>query len=179
MKYGKAIWILLTLSVCLALLAGCGGSPATAEVDKAETPAPSAPAVSENPVEETDPSILPDGEYIVDVDTDSSMFHLNEASEGKGVLTVRNGEMTVHISLPSKNIVHLYPGLAADAAKEGAVLLEPTLDSVTYSDGVNEEVYGFDIPVPYLDEDFDCAILGAKGNWYDHRMSVSAPDPSN
>ena len=115
----------------------------------------------------------------MDVDTDSSMFHLNEASEGKGVLTVRNGEMTVHISLPSKNIVHLYPGLAADAAKEGAVLLEPTLDSVTYSDGVTEEVYGFDIPVPYLDEDFDCAILGAKGNWYDHRMSVSAPDPSN
>ena len=60
---------------------------------------------------------LPDGEYIVDVDTDSSMFHLNEASEGKGTLTVKDGKMTVHISLPSKKIENLFYGMAEDAAK--------------------------------------------------------------
>ena len=34
-------------------------------------------------------------------------------------------------------------------------LLEPTTDTVTYSDGMTEEVYGFDIPVPAIDEEFD------------------------
>jgi len=29
------------------------------------------------------------------------MFHVNEACKGKGTLTVENGQMTIHISLPS------------------------------------------------------------------------------
>ncbi len=31
-------------------------------------------------------------------------------------------------------------------------LLEPTTDTVTYSDGTTEEVYGFDVPVKALDQ---------------------------
>lgn len=120
---------------------------------------------------------LPDGVYQVDFDTDSSMFHVSEACEGKGVLTVENGEMVIHISLTSKNILNLYPGLAADAEKEGAELLLPTVDVVTYSDGLTEEVHGFDVPVPYLDEAFDLALIGSKGKWYDHKVSVSNPEP--
>lgn len=110
---------------------------------------------------------------MVAFDTDSSMFHVNEACEGKGELTVKDGKMTIHVSLTSKNIVNLYPGLAADAEKDGAELLQPTVDTVTYSDGMSEEVNGFDIPVPYLDEEFDCALIGTKGVWYDHKVSVS------
>ena len=83
--------------------------------------------------------------------------------------------MTIHISLASTHIVNLYVGLAEDAAKDGAKLLEPTTDTVTYSDGTSEEVYGFDVPVPALDEEFDLAILGTKGKWYDHKVSVSNP----
>lgn len=83
--------------------------------------------------------------------------------------------MTVHVSLASKNIVNLFPGLAEDAGKEGAQLLDPTTDPVTYDDGMTEEVYGFDIPVPALDEEFDLALLGKKGTWYDHKVSVSDP----
>ena len=85
--------------------------------------------------------------------------------------------MTIHVSLASKNIVNLYPGLAEDAQKEGAEVLEPTTDSVTYSDGITEEVYGFDVPVPTLDEEFDLALLGTKGTWYDHKVIVSNPEP--
>lgn len=33
-------------------------------------------------------------------------------------------------------------------------------------------MYGFDIPVSALDTDFDLAILGKKGKWYDHTVSV-------
>ncbi len=120
---------------------------------------------------------IPDGRYTVDFDTDNAMFHVSEACDGKGTLTVENGEMTVHISLGSKNIVNLYPGLAEDAAKDGAELLEPTVDSVTYSDGIVEEVYGFDVPVPALDQEFDLALIGKKETWYDHKVIVSNPEP--
>ena len=51
--------------------------------------------------------------------------------------------------------------------------MQPTTDTVTYSDGLSEEVNGFDIPVPALDEEFDVAIIGTKGKWYDHKVSVT------
>ena len=119
---------------------------------------------------------LEDGTYTADFDTESSMFHANEACEGKGTLTVKDGEMTFHVSLASKNIVNLFVGTAEDAQKDGAQLLEPTTDEVTYSDGETEEVYGFDIPVPGVDEEFDLALLGTKGTWYDHVVSISNPE---
>ena len=118
---------------------------------------------------------LEDGTYTVDFNTDSTMFHVNEAKEGKAELTVKDGKMTAHITLPSKNIVNLFVGTAADAQKDGAELLEPTTDTVTYSDGATEEVYGFDIPVPELDKEFDVALIGKKGVWYDHKVSVTNP----
>ena len=36
-----------------------------------------------------------------------------------------------------------------------------------------EEVNGFDVPVPVIDEEFDLALIGKKGVWYDHKVSVS------
>lgn len=124
--------------------------------------------------EESKPE-LPDGVYTAEFSTDSSMFHVSEACDGKGTLTVEDGKMTIHISLGSKNIVNLYPGLAADAQKEGADVLEPIVDTVTYSDGFTEEVNGFDVPVPMLEQEFDLALLGKKGKWYDHKVIVSNP----
>ncbi len=103
------------------------------------------------------------------------MFHVNEAMEGKGELTVKNGEMVIHISLPSDKIQNLFVGKKADAEKAGAKLLQPTTDTVTYKDGTTDKVNGFDIPVPALDEEFDVALIGTKGKWYDHKVSVSNP----
>lgn len=119
---------------------------------------------------------LEDGVYSAAFNTDSGMFHVNEACDGKGTLTVKDGQMTIHISLTSKNIVNLYAGMAEEAGKEGAKLLEPTTDTVTYSDGTEEEVNGFDVPVPALDTEFDLALIGTKGVWYDHKVSVSEPE---
>ncbi|MFR8248324.1 MAG: hypothetical protein ACLVAT_03575 [Lachnospiraceae bacterium] len=51
---------------------------------------------------------------------------LTKQNDGKGILTVKDGKMTIHISLVSKNIVNLYVGKAADAQKDGAELLQPT-----------------------------------------------------
>ena len=61
------------------------------------------------------------------------------------------------------------------ASKDGAELLQPTTDTITYDDGSTEEVYGFDVPVKALDETFDLALIGTKGKWYDHEVSVSNP----
>ena len=85
--------------------------------------------------------VLEDGIYSAEFDTDSSMFHVNEANDGKGTLTVKDGKMTIHVSLNSKKIVNLFVGTAEDAQKDGAELLEPTTDTVTYSDGMTDEVY--------------------------------------
>ena len=118
---------------------------------------------------------IEDGTYTAEFKTDSTMFHVNEANDGKGTLTVEDGKMTIHISLVSKNIENLYVGKAADAQKDGAELLQPTTDTITYEDGSTEEVYGFDVPVKALDETFDLALVGTKGKWYDHEVSVSDP----
>ena len=123
-------------------------------------------------------SHLEDGVYSADFRTDSSMFHVNEAYDGKGVLTVEGGRMTIHVTMPSKQILKLFCGKAADAALPGAVLIDHTIDVVTHSDGFVEKAHGFDIPVPYLDNDFDCALVGKKGKWYDHKVSVSNPVPA-
>ena len=94
-----------------------------------------------------------------------------------GTLTVENGQMTFHVSLASKKIVNLYVGMAADAEANKADWLLPTTDTVTYSDGTSEEVYGYDIPVAAVDQDFQLALLGTKGKWYDHTVSIRNAQP--
>ncbi len=118
---------------------------------------------------------LADGVYSVAFNTDSSMFQANEADGRRGRLTVENGRASLHVSLGSKNILNLYLGLAADAPGDEDNWLQPTMDTVTYSDGLQEEVHGFDIPVPAMDREFDLALIGKKGVWYDHKVSVSDP----
>ena len=172
------------LSACL-LLGGCGAGQAADATSAESTDAAQESTVTltesteaaETVSTETaqDKAQLPDGVYTAEFSTDSSMFHVSEACDGKGTLTVKDGVMTIHISLGSKKILNLYPGLAEDAAKDGAVLLEPTTDTVTYSDGMTEEVYGFDVPVPVIGEEFDLALIGTKGKWYDHKVKVSDP----
>lgn len=172
------------LSACL-LLGGCGAGQAADATSAESTFAAQESTVTPTESTETaetvsteiaqDKAQLPDGVYTAEFSTDSSMFHVSEACDGKGTLTVKDGVMTIHISLGSKKILNLYPGLAEDAAKDGAVLLEPTTDTVTYSDGMTEEVYGFDVPVPVIGEEFDLALIGTKGKWYDHKVKISDP----
>ncbi len=95
----------------------------------------------------------------------------------RGTLTVADGKMTFHVSLASKKIVNLYLGTAEDAPSHESDWLQPTTDTVTYSDGTSDEVYGYDIPLDAVDTDFQLAILGTKGTWYDHTVSVRNAEP--
>ena len=179
----KKITVFLLAALLLMALAACGQTaPAetTAAPETTETVAETEAETTEKAADpETTEAVCPleDGVYTAEFNTDSSMFHANETCDGKGTLTVQDGKMTIHVSLASRSIVNLFPGIAEDAKKEGAELLQPTEDEVTYSDGLTETVYGFDIPVPYLDQEFDLALIGKKGVWYDHKVSVSNPEP--
>ena len=142
-----------------AVLTGCGGASSTASSAVSSEAASAVSAAASEPAE----AALPDGVYTAEFDTDSGMFHANEACNGMGTLTVENGQMTFHVSLASKKIVNLYVGMATD--------------TVTYSDGTSEEVYGYDIPVAAVDQDFQLALLGTKGKWYDHTVSIRNAQP--
>ena len=172
MRCKQFIFVSLAGVVLAASLAGCGGAAPVSSA-AASSVAASSVVVSSAAAE----AALPDGVYTADFETDSSMFHTSEACNGKGTLTVENGVMTFHVSLASKKIVNLYPGLAADAEANKTAWLIPTVDTVTYADGTTEEVYGYDIPVEALDTDFQLALLGTKGKWYDHTVSVRNAEP--
>lgn len=178
----KKLTVLVLTALLVLSMGACGQSTAAPEATVktgAETTAAAettegtaAPETVEAPA-----PALADGVYLADFNTDSTMFHTNEVCEGKGTLTVKDGKMTIHVSLSSTSILNLYPGLAEDAQKDGAELLQPSKDELTYPDGLKETVNGFDIPVPALDQEFDVALIGKKGKWYDHKVSVSNPVP--
>lgn len=173
MKRSIVAGMLACAFAVLVMFAGCtsGTSSQVSQVasgSSADVPSTSASSSSHAT------SIEP-GTYSVKFETDSSMFHVNEADEGRAKLEVSDDGMTVHIRLVSKKITKLYLGTTSQASADEAGALLPTTDTVTFDDGTTKEVYGFDVPVPSLDEPFDVAILGSKDKWYDHKVTVSDP----
>ena len=174
----KRVTLITALMLTTLTIASCGSKQTAAEPanEAATSAAETGAEETSNEAETFDTAatqVLADGVYLADFTTDGSMFHVNETKDGKGILTVKDGEMTIHIVMPSKNVVNLFPGSAEDAQKDGAKLIQPKVEEVTYSDGTTEEVNSFDVPVPYLNQTFDLALVGTKGKWYDHKVSVS------
>ena len=135
----KLLVLVLSAVMAVGMMSGCGAKD---EASDSKAEATKDVSVVEDQEQETVECELEDGTYTAEFNTDSGMFHVNEANDGKGTLTVKDGKMTIHVSLVSKNIVNLFEGTSEDAQKDGAELLEPTTDTVTYSDGATEEVYG-------------------------------------
>lgn len=120
---------------------------------------------------------LEDGTYMVEFDTDSSMFHVNEAMDGQARLTVKDNSAMLYLIMPSKNVLNLYEGYAEDALADESNWFSPVTELVTYDDGITEEVFAYYIPVYVMDEEFDLALIGKKEIWYDHKVSISNPQP--
>ena len=183
----KRLAAMIALMLTTLTIASCGGKQTAAEPATEAATSTAGEAAAETGAEETSneaetfdtaaTQVLADGVYLADFTTDGSMFHVNETKDGKGILTVKDGEMTIHIVMPSKNVVNLFRGSAEDAQKDGAELIQPKVEEVTYSDGTTEEVNSFDVSVPYLNQTFDLALVGTKGKWYDHKVSVSNAVP--
>ena len=174
----KLLVLLLSASMAMTMLAGCGSNTDKKDDTKTEASKDDASEAKADSKDAKEPE-LEDGTYKVDFNTDSGMFHENpDYNDGKATLTVKDGKMTVHVTLNSKNIVQLFLGSAEDAQKDGADLIDPSeTTEITYSDGsTTKEVYSFDVPVPTLNDEFDLALIGTKGKWYDHKVSVSNPE---
>ena len=120
---------------------------------------------------------LEDGIYSAKFETDSGMFKINETKEGRGILTVKDGKMTMEIVLSGDGIVGLYEGLAKDAKNDEKNRINCSKVTVKYDDGSEEEVNSFVIDVPVLDKEFDLALIGKKEKWYDHKVIVSDVKP--
>ena len=118
----KLLVLVLSAVMAVGMMSGCGAKSDTSDT-KAKT-AESSSAKEEETEEQTECE-LEDGTYTAEFKTDSGMFHVNEANDGKGTLTVKDGKMTIHVSLVSKKIVNLFEGTSEDAQKDGAELLEP------------------------------------------------------
>ena len=105
----KKIVTLLGMTVLACTLAvGCGSSgsqPSETEetvseetADTAEDTASEETAESAEETESEAPEVaLEDGVYTAEFDTDSGMFHVSEACDGKGTLTVQDRAMTIHV----------------------------------------------------------------------------------
>lgn len=167
-----AVAALLTAGL---VLSGCGGSGAPASSSAAgSSAASSAASSSSSSAAAADKKIdLKDGTYTAKFTTDSSMFHVNEVYKDRGTLTVKDGKATLHVTLASTSIVKLFVGSAENAQKDGAKLIEGKEETVKYPDGTTDKANSFDIPVPVIDAEFDCALVGTKGKWYDHKVKVS------
>lgn len=185
---------LVVIGACMVFLAGCGTNAGQSAGQRQEPQTEDARSADENggqPAEtkgadaagaqsKDAPGETPaDGVYTAEFETDSSMFHLNEACGGRATLLVRDGVMTIHVPLVSKSIVNLFSGTAEEArAADESQWLKPVTEAVTYSDGYTEEVYAFDVPVPAIGTEFPLALIGRKGKWYDHTVCVRDPKPA-
>lgn len=165
-RIGLILLLIVMTAFSAAALTGCGGSGGASDDEAGAAGGANAAG-------------LEDGTYVVDFTTDHAMFHVNDYNNDKGILTVKDGEMTVHVSLQSKKIVNLFYGNKEDAQKEGAEMLPRTVDTIDYGDGYVDEVYGFDIPVPALDEPYEVSLIGTHDNWYTHNVTVSNPVPGD
>ena len=125
----KFTYIVAMTLVCAMSLAACGNKNAKAETESKK--AMQDATESTKKAEKTEKIALSDGTYTAEFTTDSSMFHVNDAYDNKGTLTVKDGKATIHI------------------------------------------------PVPVLDEEFDLALIGTKGKWYDHKVKVSNATPAD
>lgn len=175
MKKSMALAACIMALVASVMCLGCSSGTAASSSAVAAASSAASAAASSASAQAAAAQNLSDGTYTVKVETDSSMFHVNESKNGTAELTVKDGKMVAHLTLVSKRITNLYAGTADQAQADPDGVIQPSLDKVTYSDGAEEEVYGFDVPVPALDKEFDVAILGEKGSWYDHTVTISNP----
>ena len=108
---------------------------------------------------------LENGDYPIEVDTDSNMFHAESC-----ILHVADGTYTASLTLPGEGFSRLYYGTAEEA--------EAADDADIYDFYLNEDgKYTFDVPVAALDEELTVAAYGQRRErWYDHTITFLDPN---
>ena len=92
-----ALAVVMTVSV----FTGCGSKDdsKTSRSESKKTEQQKSDAKQEKAAEKEETKApIEDGTYTAEFKTDSSMFHVNDAYDDKGTLTVKDGKMTIHVS---------------------------------------------------------------------------------
>ena len=172
----KKVTLLLAASLAFGAapvgLAGCAGTSqqsGTAEQTESKQGADAEKVESTEQAngtadKTTDTPVVADGEYSIEVETDSSMFRAESCT-----LTVKDGSYSAELVLPGEGFSRLYFGTAEDAAAADAADI--------YDYHLNDDgLYTFDIPVEKLDEELSVAAYGQRRDtWYDHTIIFHAP----
>ena len=105
-KKSITVAILTIMLAASTILSGCSGNGTDTqkktETSVEQTDQKDTDQKEKEEKEEQKEAELADGVYKADFVTDNGMFQVNEAYDGKGTLTVKDGEMTIHVSLRSK-----------------------------------------------------------------------------
>ena len=103
-----------------------------------------------------------DGTYEVTVTSNSQYFRI-----AKAILTVKDGEMTAEITIPSMSYTHVYMGTAKEASKA------KDSERIGFQEVDKQTV--FTIPVEALNKEINCAALSkARKKWYDRKIVFDA-----
>ena len=78
----KLLMVLISVSMIASVFTGCGNSTETKDSGKAQTEQADTKEDSADK-EDEEQAALEDGTYTAEFKTDSSMFHVNEAMDGK------------------------------------------------------------------------------------------------
>ena len=103
-----------------------------------------------------------DGTYKIEAASNSQYFKIADAE-----LTVKDGEMTAKITIPSMSYLNVYMGTAKDAvaAKKSEL--------IGFKEVNNQTV--FTVPVEALDKEIDIAAFSkARKKWYDRKVVFDA-----
>lgn len=113
------------------------------------------------------PEELVDGQYEIEVESSSAMFHIEEC-----ILTVAEGQMTAQMIMSGTGYLHVYMGTGAEAIQSSE---EEYISFKEAEDG--RHIY--EIPVEALDSGISCTAFSKnREKWYDRTLvflSTSLP----
>ena len=120
--------------------------------------------VGENEAEPVYADALQDGDYEVAIESSSSMFKIHSA-----VIHVKDGAMTMDMTLEGTSYLFLYPGTPEEAAQADA-------EDFIYFDIDEDGLYTYiGFPVEALDQGFQCAAFSKnKEKWYPRTLWLSS-----
>lgn len=105
------------------------------------------------------PEELVDGQYEIEVESSSAMFHIEEC-----ILTVAEGQMTAQMKMSGKGYLYVYMGTGAEAVQSSE---EEYISFKEAEDG--RHIY--EIPVEALDSGIFCTAFSKnRGKWYDRTL---------
>ena len=158
----KLLVLLLSASMAMTMLAGCGSNTDKKDDTKTEVSKDDASEAKTDSKDAKEPE-LEDGTYKVNVTSSSSMFKVTDC-----VLTSKNGKMTAKVTLSGTGYDYLYAGTSAKAAVDSA-------NWVKFDEDKDNGKYTYIIPVDALDAEIPVAAHSIKNKkWYDRTLVFSS-----